>query len=116
MGRSKKARRQHQSRYDIWHLPHTHQHVSGTTHCFSLTKTLSDGYNYPQFTNEELIGRRVADGDRWHDVVLQGFLGEEEKENQMEQELPKLVVGVVCRAAEAPQPDRQRLQTPTLEL
>lgn len=82
-----------------------------------LTKTLSDGCNYPRFANEELIGRRrVADGHRRHDVVLQGFLGEEGKENQMEQELPKLVVGVVCRATEASQPDRQRLQTPTLEL
>lgn len=54
-----------------------------------LTKTLSDGYNYPRFANEELIGRgRVADGDRWHDVVLQGCLGEEEKEKQMKPASP----------------------------
>lgn len=73
-----------------------------------LTKTLSDGYNYPRFANEELIGRgRVADGDRWHDVVLQGCLGEEEKEKQMKQELLQLVRGMVSRNAEAPQPDRQ---------
>lgn len=81
-----------------------------------LTTTLSDGYNYPWFANEELIGtRRVADGDRWHDVVLQGSLGEEGKENQMEQELPKMIVVVVFRAAEAPQPDCQHLQISTLE-
>lgn len=82
-----------------------------------LTKTLSDGYNYPRFANEEFIGRRrVADGDRWHDVVLQGCLGEEGKENQMERELPRLVVGVVFRAQRPLSLTVNRLQTSTLEL
>lgn len=36
-----------------------------------FSQRLSDGCNYPQFANKELTGRkRVADGDKWHCVVL----------------------------------------------
>lgn len=48
--------------------------MSDTVHClYALTKTLSDGHNYPHFADEDLIGRRrVADGDRW--MALNGPL------------------------------------------